>query len=503
MYIKQSLSRIPRPLIYAGAGLALLLLALALWLGLSGGKAKLDKAEGATSLPDTLRVVTLSGATTYFTIQQEEMGYQYELLRLYAEHIGKPFTLEVVPTLESLHQMIEGGRAQLSITPEPITKEGRELWRFTGPSEERSMVLVQRKPKAKAEQDSLYVKNVTELIGKPIYTLAGTHYEQRLHNLGEQLGQSLDIRYATEEDSSAESLIASVATDSIDYAIVESEIARLAHTYYPNIDYQLEVGFAQRLRWITTKENELLAQSLDKWAENLPNLERAKSIYRKYFEVYKVPVFEDFDEEPDPTKPTASSGSRAGQGSAGEANYVPPTPQGFITPFDDLFKANAGQLPWSWHLLAAIGYQESGFRPNVVAWSGARGLMGIMPATGLAYGVSNVDELLRPEVSINVSQRCLVDIYRIFSSIPSAEDRLCFTLAGYNAGAGHVQDAQRLTKKYGGNPQSWAEVEHYILLKSEKSYYSDPVCKHGYLRGKETYNYVREVRERYRLYRHG
>ena len=33
-------------------------------------------------LPDTLRVVTLSGATTFFLYRDEPMGYQYELVRL-------------------------------------------------------------------------------------------------------------------------------------------------------------------------------------------------------------------------------------------------------------------------------------------------------------------------------------------------------------------------------------------------------------------------------------
>ena len=72
----------------------------------------------------------------------------------------------------------------------------------------------------------------------------------------------------------------------------------------------------------------------------------------------------------------------------------------------------------------------------------------------------------------------------------------------YNAGIGHIYDAQRLARKYGKDPNKWDNnVAEYIRLKNDPEYYNDPVCKHGYLRGSETYNYVREVLERYHYYK--
>ncbi|MGL5618055.1 MAG: transglycosylase SLT domain-containing protein, partial [Tannerellaceae bacterium] len=63
-------------------------------------------------------------------------------------------------------------------------------------------------------------------------------------------------------------------------------------------------------------------------------------------------------------------------------------------------------------------------------------------------------------------------------------------------------DAQRLAEKYGKNPNVWdGNVEEFIKLKSDPKYYNDPVCKHGYLRGTETYKYVREVVDRYKYYK--
>ena len=40
-------------------------------------------------------------------------------------------------------------------------------------------------------------------------------------------------------------------------------------------------------------------------------------------------------------------------------------------------------------------------------------------------------------------------------------------------------------------------VEAALLMKANPEYYSDPVCKAGYFRGRETVAYVREVMEFY------
>ena len=44
-------------------------------------------------------------------------------------------------------------------------------------------------------------------------------------------------------------------------------------------------------------------------------------------------------------------------------------------------------------------------------------------------------------------------------------------------------------------------VENFILLKSNEEYFTDPVCKNGYFRGIETYNFVRDIVSRYESYK--
>ena len=59
-----------------------------------------------------------------------------------------------------------------------------------------------------------------------------------------------------------------------------------------------------------------------------------------------------------------------------------------------------------------------------------------------------------------------------------------------------------LAEKYGKEKYVWyGNVEKYILLKSNEEYFSDPVCQFGYFRGIETFNFVRDIMERYEMYK--
>ncbi|TDA80681.1 transglycosylase SLT domain-containing protein, partial [Halomonas marinisediminis] len=53
------------------------------------------------------------------------------------------------------------------------------------------------------------------------------------------------------------------------------------------------------------------------------------------------------------------------------------------------FKQSDAQYDLDWHLLAAIGYQESYLKPESVSPTGVRGLMMLTNSTARAMGVSN------------------------------------------------------------------------------------------------------------------
>ena len=175
--------------------------------------------------------------------------------------------------------------------------------------------------------------------------------------------------------------------------------------------------------------------------------------------------------------------------------------EGKISHYDNLFKKYAQEIGWDWRLLASLAYTESNFGTTAVSWAGAKGLMQLMPATARAMGVPPGKEQ-NPEESIKAAVKYIAATDRSLSMVPDKQERIKFILASYNAGLGHIFDAIALADKYGKNKTVWTDnVENYILLKSNEEYFTDPVCKNGYFRGIETYNFVRDINSRYESYK--
>lgn len=172
---------------------------------------------------------------------------------------------------------------------------------------------------------------------------------------------------------------------------------------------------------------------------------------------------------------------------------------GRISVYDEIIKEESETIPWDWRLLASLIYQESRFNPEAVSWAGAFGLMQLMPGTAGNYGVT-MESSARAQIWAGVKfLKWLDDRFR--EEIPNEPERIKFILASYNIGYGHIQDAMRLAEKHGSDPRIWTgSVEQWLMKKSDPKYYTDPSVKHGYARGIETMNYVREVIERYDHY---
>ena len=315
-----------------------------------------------TKLPDTLRVVTLSGATTYFVYRDEPMGYQYELVRLFAERIRRPMKLYLAHDLDEAERLVRTRQMDLCITPRAVTQSSKEELLFTGPEELSGLTLVQRRV-VHREDTARYVRDVTGLLDRTVTLLAGSRAEERIQRLQEQLGGTINIKLLPSDTLDSEDLIDQVADGEIDYTIADQELACLAKTYYPNIDISVEVGFAQRLRWFTSPYNEGLAKALDEWAKDIPQEKAFKTIYRKYFELNKSE--DTTTDQPRPPTERLPRGAKIGRG---ERSYLH---EGEISPYDEIFRREASRLKWPWQLLASIAYQESNFKPQIIGWSGA------------------------------------------------------------------------------------------------------------------------------------
>ena len=415
-----------------------------------------------------LVALTLNSSISYFDYRGEPMGFQYELAKQFAESLGLKLEIRTARNTRELVKLLNQREGDFIAYPLPVTKEFKDSVLFCGEDIITHQVLVQRNGNKKEKA----LTNVTELIGKDVYAKPGK-YLDRLTNLNKELGGGINIHAVTNDSITTEDLIMQVSNGTIDYAIADNDLARLNKTYYSNLNISLAVSFDQRASWAVRKTSPLLSEAANQWHKENETSPAYKASTKKYFETSKRL----------PHGPILS------------------LKDGKISHFDHLFKKYASEIGWDWRVIASLAYTESNFDSTAVSWVGARGLMQLMPSTARAMGVPEGKDS-DPEESVKAASKYLSLLSRSFSKVTDPNERIKFILGAYNAGLGHIFDAMALAEKYGKNKFVWDDnVDIYILLKSNEEYFNDPVCKNGYFRGRETYNFVKDILGRAEMYK--
>lgn len=430
-------------------------------------RAAADTDDGLSHrLPDTLKVATLYSPTSYFIYRDTPMGYDYSLLQALAGEKRLEIDLHIASSLSDAVKMLDAGAVDLIAYEVPVTSEYKDKLIHCGPENVTSQVLVQP-----ASSDSL-ITDVTQLVGRDVYVEAGSKYLQRMENLNAELGGGIIIHSVDRDTLITEDLIKMVSEYYIPLTVVDSDIARINKTYYPELDITMEVGFPQRSRWAVNKKHQWLADSIDAWIKTDIPRRKNDTLLKRYFELSKNPL--------------------------DQSETILDLSTGRISPYDHLFMEYTRDTDIDWRLMAAIGHVESGYENDAQSWAGAQGIMQIMPSTARAYGV-DPSRLIDPATSIALAVKIVTDLDQSLASrVPDRTERIKFVLASYNAGLGHIADAIALAKKTGHDPERWfGNVEAALALKSNPQYYNDPVCKCGYFRSTQTTEYVHNVLDIY------
>ena len=426
-----------------------------------------------------IRAVTNVNQTSYFIYKGEPMGFHFELLKKFADHLELELEIITSNDIDEALGYLQSGAADLVAIGLSVSADRKEMMQFTEPLMQASQVLVQRKPggwekmteKTAAEK---LVRNQLDLAGKTIYVQKGSSYAQRLYNLERESGMDIGV---IEVPYDAEELARQVARGEIEYTVCDDYMSNIIGALYPGLDMSTPVSFPLNIAWSVQKEGtDALISELNGWITGFKTTREYARLERKYFSGLR---------------PASMAGSE----------YFATNSGGKVSPFDDIIKNYADTIGWDWRLVAALIYQESRFNPSVTSPRGAYGLMQVMPSTGLHFGY-DVTRSVESNIRAGISYIRMLD--RIFGQwVTDPDERVKFILASYNAGHGHVIDAIRLAEKNGLDPGRWDDnVSLFLERKADPAFYDDPVVRNGRLKqGVEVNAYVADILKRYEHYR--
>lgn len=454
---------------------------LCLAAGLSGCLAVYDRLTGvdiaAIKKRGKLLVITTYGPNSYFLYRGEPLGYEYELLALLAKDLGVSLEIVLTKDIDSAAYMPGSGPGDIVAADITVTRKRAQSVQFTEYLNLTRQVLVQRqagyRPPENPQAFAELIRNPIDLIGKKVYVREGSSYYLRLKNLSEEIGGNIDIVSAGGEVLTEE-LMRKVSTGEIDYTVADENTALINRGYYPGLDVETPISFPQRIAWVVRNESPELLKAVNSWILKNRGEPVFNAIYSRYY----------LDPRQYAERRESEFSSLAG---------------GKISPYDNQFRQISASLGWDWRLLASLACQESRFDPMARSWAGAVGLLQLMPATWVSYGVRNP---LDPADNLKGGVSHLKYLFEYWKDIKDPEERLKFVLGSYNAGQAHVEDARKLALKAHRNPDVWTDnVELSMLDLAKPEFFNDPVVQYGYCRGEEPYLYVRHILDRYRHYK--
>ena len=400
-----------------------------------------------------IRVVTLNIPTCFYFGAQGTEGFEYKLAKQFAAELGVKLVMYPVATEQAMQAELAAGRADIAAAQVTPTKE----WRHVGDASEPYGHIAQL---VVYGQKGVRPRGTLQLESAKLSVRAGSPQEHTLEKLKKTVAPTL--QWVDTAPSNADPL-ADVDSGEADYAIIDEREYSFAHHLYPNVQLGFTLTEERPVQWIVRHGARDLLKATNRFFRNVSASGRLAKLQL---------------EETGDARPFQYEESREFQAHLSER----------LPRYQPLFEAASATTGIDWRLLAAIGYQESKWNPLAESGDGAGGIMMLTSDTADAMGIADRTNAAQ---NISAGARYFASVReKIPDRIPEP-DRTWFTVAAYNVGFGHLEDARILAQTRGKNPDSWLDVRDQLPLLGEERWYS--LVKRGYARGWEPVQFVDRV----------
>lgn len=405
-----------------------------------------------------LVVATRNSPTTYYIDSHGPAGPEYDLVRMFADHLGVELRMVEVEKFSAILPMVARREVHLAAAGLSVTDERKQRVRFGPAYQEVTQQLVYR-------SDTPEPRSLEQLTGQTIEVLGGSSHVEQLRRIADTLPA---LSWHENSENGMSELLARVWRREIRYTIADSNELQLNQRFYPELRAGPDINDPEALAWAFAKgKDDSLIEAAATFFAQIEGDGRLAQVLERYYGHARA-----FDY-------------------VGVRRFLRHVEQR-LPAYLDTFQEAAQRHEHDWRLLAAVGYQESHWNPRAISPTGVRGIMMLTRNTAADLGIHN---RIDPANSIRGGARYLRQLERRLPSEIRQPDRTWFTLAAYNIGLGHLQDARDITRKRGGDPDRWIDVMDSLPLLMQREWYED--TRFGFARGLEAVNYVQNIRGYY------
>jgi membrane-bound lytic murein transglycosylase F len=396
-------------------------------------------------------LITTNGPTTYYLYREDEMGFEFDLAKAFADYLGVELKV-VVAEWDEVFPLLRRERGDFIGAGLSTGNEYDMPISFSRPTFTIQHAVITHKDGPKPE-------DVEALEDEVIHIRSGTSEEEKLQELVDK-GHNLKVK--PYDSVPTEELISWVAGKKIRVTVSKSNLALLSRRYYPDIRVSFTLDESKHLGWAVRGRDKKLLRTINRFFGEIEKNGLYQKIYEKYYSY--IEIFDYLDIK------------------AFHRRIETRLPR-----YQGIIERTAEEYGFDWRLIAAIIYQESHYRPRARSHTGVRGLMQLTLKTARDMGIEN---RLDPGQSVSGGVKYLKQLYDRYDDI-DGWDRMLITLASYNVGPGHIADARKLAMEQDLDPNQWTSIAKVLPLLSYKRYYKR--AKHGYCRGSEPVEYVKRI----------
>ena len=418
-----------------------------------------------TTLEDVINkgeitIITRNTPTTYYVGPEGPTGFEYDLAKAFASHLGVIPRVIVHNEFSQILPAILNNEAQLAAAGITHTKNRSQYVSFTESYQDVTQLIVYKGGNKKP-------RKLQDLEGEMIDVLYRSSHEELLQQLKDKHNY---LQWRVHKNTEINDLFSKLAKGEISYIICDSNDFEFNQRFYPSLRKGFQISEKQQLAWAVEKSKDT---SLLNAANEFILLSKENGLLQKLYEKHYSHV---------PGLNYAGAQTFLKHINSRLVNLIP------------IFKQVASEYNLDWRFLAAVSYQESLWNPNAKSPTGVRGLMMLTRRTARQLGIEN---RIDPLKSTTGGASYFLHLKNRIPKRIEEPDRTWMALAAYNVGFGHLEDARVLTQTRGGDPDKWADVRKSLPLLTQKEWYQ--TTKFGYARGHEPVLYVRNIRNYYDL----
>lgn len=405
-----------------------------------------------------LHVITRNAPSVYYEGRDGPTGFEYELAKRFADEIGVELRVRVAEDNAEILSVLDRNYAHIGLAGLVERPGFSDNYRILPNGLEARSVVVYNRDVERPE-------TVADLRNTAIHLVAESNHEHYLNALASEYPE---LQWQVHPGLDPAGLLGRVESGEFKVAVVASNELDLNHVFFPDVKEAFSLNEPESLNWLfPIEQDETLLNAASEFLDRLASDGTLAQLTERFY------------------------------GHLDRLNYVGARTfvhhvRNRLPRYETLFQDYGSKHGIDWRLLAAIGYQESHWRPNAVSPTGVRGLMMLTRTTASQIGIEN---RLDPEESIQGGARYFTLVKEQIPERIPEPDRTWFALASYNVGFGHLEDARRLTEDAGKNPDRWMDVKEFLPLLAQKEWYSK--TRYGYARGHEPVIYVQNIRRYY------